>query len=176
MHSDKTIIERLSEAAHSDDLSHRERICDVDYLAALGMAGATHRHGSALLDLELTLTPGAELEALKRTTEIVRKTSHKRGWPLTAMQAKHIAKTALRHYLKPACECCKGRGMLGLDRDAAGKAQRVRVCDACSGSGRAPLPMRYQREIRAALEVMERQRHEAGVAVRRKMRVRAEVE
>lgn len=176
MHSDKTIIERLTQAAHSDDLSHQEHICDVDYLAALGMAGTTHRHGSALLDLDLTLTPGAALEALKRTAEIVRKTSHKRGWPLTSSQTKHIAKATLRYYLKPACECCKGRGMLGLDRDAAGKAQRVRVCDTCSGSGRAPLPIRYQREIRAALEVMERQRHEVGVAVRRKMRVRVGVE
>jgi len=173
----KTILERLAEAAHSGDLSHKPRTCDVDYLTALGAAGARNRHGSALLDLDLTLEAGAMLEALKRTTEIVRQVCAKRGWPLTPMQTKHIAKDALRHYLKPACSACKGRGMLGVERDLPPEQRgRIRPCDACGGSGKEPLPRRYQRELRAVLAVMEQQRHNAGAGVRRKMRVRADVE
>jgi post-segregation antitoxin (ccd killing protein) len=83
---------------------------------------------------------------------------------------------ALRHYLKPACGHCKGRGMLGLDRDQAGKAERVRPCDKCGGSGKAPLPVKYHREIREVLHVMEERRSAVGRRVRRKMRVRAEVD
>lgn len=177
MHSDKTVIERLSEAVHSDDLSHRHRVCDVDYIAALGAAGVRNRHGTALLDLDLTLTPGAALEALKRTTEIVRRVCQQRHWPLSPMKTKQVAKEALRYYLKPACGCCKGRGMLGLDRDVPPELkERIRPCDACSGTGKAPLPRQYQREIRAALAVMDQERHNAGAGVRRKMRMRADVE
>ena len=177
MNDNKTILERLSEAAHSGDLSHKARRCDVDYLTALGASGARNRHGSALLDLDMTLKAGAMLEALKRTTEIVRQVCTRRGWPLSPMQTRHIAKDALRHYLKPACGACKGRGMLGVELDLPPEQRgRIRPCDACGGSGKAPLPRRHQRELRAVLAVMEHERHNAEARVRRKMRVRADVE
>lgn len=176
MHSDKTVLERLSEAMTSDDLSHREKTCDIDYVGALGMAGTGDRQGAAIMDLDLTLSAGAAYEAFKATAELVRHIGQRRGWVLTPIKTRRIAEGALRHYLKPTCGCCKGRGLLGLDRDQAGKAERVRPCDKCGGSGRAPLPAKYQREIREVLYLMEQRRYTVGQKVRRKMRVRAEVE
>lgn len=176
MHSDKTVLEHLSQAMTSDDLTHRPTRCDVDFVGALGMAGAHDRQGSAIMDLDLTLSAGAALEAYRATVELVRHIAQRRGWGLTAMKTRRIAEGALRHYLKPACGHCKGRGMLGLDRDQAGKAERVRPCDKCGGSGKAPLPVKYHREIREVLHVMEERRSAVGRRVRRKMRVRAEVE
>ncbi|ANQ85064.1 hypothetical protein dqs_2027 [Azoarcus olearius] len=165
MHSDKSALERLSAAMTPDDLSHKPRACDVDYVGALGMAGTHNRQGA-----------GAAYEAFKATVELVRHIGQRRAWVLTPIKVRRIAEGALRHYLKPACGCCKGRGMLGLDRDQVGKAERVRPCDKCGGTGRAPLPVKNQREIREVLYLMEQRRQTVGQRVRRKMRVRAEVE
>lgn len=176
MKSDVTIIERLSEAAHSSDLSHRHTLCDADWLHGLGMAGQKHRQGSALMDLDLTLSPSAMAEAVKATIQITRRIAEKRGWSMHALKARRIATEAVRHYLKPTCGCCSGRGMVGIDRDKPGKAQRVRPCPECGGSGRRPLPKREQREIREVLYVMEEARRRVGGAVRRAMSSRADVE
>lgn len=176
MHADRTVLERLSSAMTSDDLSHKEKVCDVDYVAALGMAGAHDRHGAAILDLDLTLSPGSGYQAFKAVVEIVRHIAQRREWSLTPIKTRRIAEGALRHYLKPACGCCKGRGLLGLDRDSPEKAERVRPCDKCGGSGKEPLPVKYQREIREVLYTMEYKRHATGQRVRRKMRMRAAVE
>ena len=50
----RSVLERLSEAKTSTDLSHRPTRCDVDYVAALGAAGIKHPAGSAILDADLT--------------------------------------------------------------------------------------------------------------------------
>ena len=53
----RSVLERLSEAKTSTDLSHRPTRCDVDYVAALGAAGIKHPAGSAILDADLTRDP-----------------------------------------------------------------------------------------------------------------------
>lgn len=176
MHNDVTILERLAEATHSSDLSHKTRCSDIDYIHALGFAGQRHRQGSALMDLDLTLSPAAMAEAAAAALQITRRVAEKRGWALHPRSARRIATEALRHYVNPACTCCKGRGMTGLDRDQPGKAERVRPCQACGGSGRQPLQRQHQREIREVLYVMEDRRRKVGAAVRRAMQVRGEIE
>ena len=56
---ERTVLERLSEAKVSSDLSHRHGRCDVDYVGALGAAGINHPTGSALLDADLTQSSAA---------------------------------------------------------------------------------------------------------------------
>ena len=175
MDKNKTVMERLAEAIHSGDLSHREQICDVDYVNALGMAARRHRHGAALLELDLSLSATAVPAALKASTDIVRRVADRHGWSMTPMKARRIGMEALRYYLRPACEGCRGRGVVGVERGQP-ETWHPRPCSACSGSGRRPLPVKYQREIRAVLYVMESERRAVGAVVRKKMRIRARVE
>lgn len=82
---------------------------------------------------------------------------------------------ALRMYLRPSCEPCKGRGMLGVDRSDPGGG-RPRPCPTCGGDGRAVPYRKQERYVRAVLAVMERARREFGGAVRRKMAMKGEIE
>ena len=165
----RSIIERLSQARVSDDLSHRATLADVDYLAGLGMAAMRKRAGAALLDLELTLESAKVGPALRETQAITRATARRLGWNITPAKIRRIATEALRHYLKTPCSICHGRGQLGVERDKPREAGRVRGCNACNGTGERKLPVQYQREIRIVLYAMERSREEIGGAVRKKM-------
>ncbi len=175
MDTEKTVIERLSEAMVSDDLSHRHTICDADYVAALGMSGINDRDGAALLDLDLTLSRGSVADAMEAARRITRSCGAKHRWIMTPPKVRKIAEGAMRAYLKPACSGCRGRGFVGLDRDTT-EVQRVSVCHACGGTGKAPLPAKYRREITEVLARMEQHRHEVGARVRKKMRMRGDVE
>lgn len=129
-----TVLERLSEAVVSDDLSHRRTRCDIDWIAALGFAGAHERQGSALLDLDLTLEPAAVAEAIKATMQITRRIAETRGWPvLHVTRLRRIASEALSHYLRPTCGCCKGRGMVGVE---CLPEESLQTCKHCKGTGR----------------------------------------
>ena len=109
MHSEKTVIERLSEAMVSDDLSHRHTICDADYVAALGMSGIKDRDGAALLDLDLTLSRGSVADAMEAAKRITRACGAKHRWVMTPPKIRKIAEGAIRAYLKPACSGCRSR-------------------------------------------------------------------
>lgn len=179
--SHKTVLERLSEASVSDDLSHSvRRITDVDCIGALGMAGAgrSQADGSALMRLDLTLDRQSLGPAIRAAQSITRRIGLHHGWQLTPRKIRVIASEALAQYLHAVCRTCSGRGMVGVDRDKAGKEQRPRPCPTCSGSNssKRPLPQRYQREIRAVLYEMEKSRREVGASVRKRLRVRADVE
>lgn len=141
-----TILERLSEAVVSDDLTHRSSRCDVDWIGALGMAGIHNRQGAALLDLDLSLDPQAVPDALRAAMQITMRTAKKRGWAMHPLKARRVASEALSHYLRPACGCCKGRGMVGVEQlpeeiaspcsrcKGTGKLGR-KTCPACYGKG-----------------------------------------
>lgn len=164
----QSIIERLSQARVSDDLSHRATVADVDYLAGMGMASIRKRAGAALLDLELTLEAAKVGPALRETQAIARASARRLGWNAPPAKIRRIATEALRHYLKTPCSVCHGRGQLGVERDKPHEG-RVRGCSACNGTGERRLPIKYQREIRIVLYAMERAREEIGGAVRKKM-------
>ena len=217
MIEERTVLERLSGAMVSTDLTHKERICDVDHVGALGMAGRQHGIGSALLRLDLTHDADAVHGAMRATEAIVRKLGQSRAWALSTGKVRRIANDALRIYVEPTCRCCKGRGVLGVDRSAeshlttcktckgAGrvpkpnmnhmllpcqdccgkgkisavekpKAEKVKPCGECSGSGKRQLPIRHRKEIQATLASMEAMRRQIGSAVRRVMKIKADVE
>lgn len=177
MSNDTSILERCARAVHSDDLSHRAKLCDVDYVHGLGMAGQTHQQGTALLDLHMTLDRSAAAGAMEVALQVTRDVARKRGWAMTQMRTRRVAGEALALYLNPACAPCKGRGMLGLDRDKPQQgAERARPCPTCGGSGKRPLPLKHRREIGAVLHVMEGRRHAAMEQVRKVMRSSSPVE
>ena len=164
----KTILESLSQAVHSTDLSHRETLCQVDYIHGLGMAGQKSAQGTALLDLHMTLSSEGAVNAMKVAQEIVREVAKRRGWPMTPMKVRKVAGEALALYLRPACAPCKGRGMLNMDMDKPG-SYHPKPCPTCTGSGKRPVPLKNRREITAALYVMEDRMQSALQHVRRAM-------
>ena len=172
---DASVLERLARAAHSDDLSHRPTLCDVDFLHGLGMVGQRMQQGTALLDLDMTLEPDAAREAMRVALEITREAARRRGWPMTALKARKISSEALALYLRPACPPCKGRGMLNMDMDKPG-CYRPKPCPTCGGSGKKPVPLKHRREITEVLYVMEARRTAAMNGVRKVMRVRGSTE
>lgn len=139
MIEERTVIERLSGAMVSSDLSHKERICDVDHVGALGMAGRQHGIGSALLRLDLTHDTEAVRGAHAATEAIVRKLGASRSWALTPNKVKRVANEALRIYVDPTCRCCNGRGVLGVERQAD---SHLDTCKRCKGAGRIAKDLR----------------------------------
>lgn len=175
MHSDKTLLQRLAEAKQSLDLSHEHHLCDVDYLHGAGSAAKAHSTGHALMQLDLTLSKAAVGPALQEAMIVTREVAKRRGWSLTPIKLRRIATQALRYYLNPSCDHCKGRGMLGVDRSDP-DGGRPRACPVCGCSGRAPFPPKNSRETREVLYVLERARFDFGARMRRDMRVTPEVE
>jgi len=215
---ERSVMERLSEAKTSSDLSHKHTRCDVDYVAALGAAGIHHPTGSALLDADLSQSADTIVRAYRAAEQIVRMIGARRNWLMTGPKLRAIATAAIRLYMAPACPCCKGRGFTGVETiseeglkdcpDCKGEGYTYRptahsnlrepcstcegkgkvatkakpqtyapkACAECHGSGKRKVPARYNREIRDVLAVMESRRRAAGVAVRKQMGVRAEIE
>lgn len=220
---ERSVMERLSEAKTSSDLSHKHTRCDVDYVAALGAAGIHRPTGSALLDADLTQSADTIVRAYRAAEQIVKMIGARRNWLMTGPKLRAIATAAIRLYMAPACPCCKGRGFTGVetiseeglkdcpDCKGAGYTYRhvglaahgnkplrepcgtcegkgkvatrakpqtyaPKACAECHGSGKRKVPARYNREIRDVLAVMESRRRAAGVAVRKQMGVRAEIE
>lgn len=170
MSEQRTIHERLSAAAVSDDLSQNaERVADVDYLTAAGVAGSRHSLGSAVLRLDLTQDRNDLGPAIIAVMKLVGEIGAQRGWPMHALKRRRIAYAVLLHYLSPACPECKGRGMVGMDRDKPGE-YKPRVCNSCGGSGKRPIQRKHQREIREVLHVLDRRRDVIEGTIRKLMR------
>lgn len=165
-----TVLDRLAAAVHSDDLSHRKGLCDIDHIHALGMAGQRQRHGTALLDLHMTLGREDAAEALKAAMQITRDVARRRGWPMTPLKTRRVAGEALTHYLRPTCAPCKGRGVIHADMDKPGQ-YHPKACPTCAGSGKKPLPLKNRREISEVLYVMEDRLRSAMEHVRRALRM-----
>lgn len=217
---ERTVLERLSEAKVSSDLSHRHGRCDVDYVGALGAAGINHPTGSALLDADLTQSSDTLTRAYKAAEQIVKLRAARNHWLMTPQKLRRIAMDAFRLYMAPACPVCKGRGYTGVEtaaeeslvdcpdckgegvtyhaiegrekpvarpcetchgkgkvtQKAKPKTYAPRPCAECGGSGKRKIPAKYSKEIRDVLAVMESRRRTAGLAVRKQMGVKAEVE
>lgn len=157
--------ERLGRAIHSSDLAHRSgRTTDVDMVGALGAAGIHHRHGAAILQMDMTLKPSDVSDAMREALAIVRDVVKRNRWPMPApKQAREIASQALAHYLNPACPMCSGRGVIYAPQ------QSVRPCLVCGSSGRKPLRSRNEREVKAVLAAFDRLREGAVSGVNRQL-------
>lgn len=175
MSDEATVLQRLSEASHSSDLSHRPTRCDVDWLHGAGLAAQRQRLGHALLTLDRTLDAQDIPAALNATIILVRHLAARHCWPMHQLKARRIAVEVLKMYISPACPACLGRGATGVDRHVPSE-YRPRTCMHCDGSGKRPAPLKHRREIREALYHMNQRRHEVGAAVRRAMGVRGDVE
>ena len=155
----QSTAERIGRAIHSSDLGHdARRTTDADVLAALGGAGIKHRHGAAILQLDMTLRADDLRDAEREAKGIARDVAWRNGWAIPSPKdLSAIARQALEHYVSPACPHCLGRGMLY----EAG--QSVRACLKCDATGRKPLRTRFEREVRAVLAAFDRLR-EATIA------------
>lgn len=170
-----TILEKLSIDTRARDLRHRRGRCSIDTIGARGL-GAGSDPGDALLDLHLTLD-ASDIPAAKRAAyAVTRECAQRNGWNLVHHRLRNIAHAALKHYLRPACSACHGRGMLGVTRDLADKPERPRPCPKCHGTGEQPLPLQNGREIREVVSRMEAARRRAGQRVRKALGLRADVE
>lgn len=176
MQNEKTVVEHMSSASRSSDLTHRPRRGDVDWLHAKGKAGVRTGSGADILAYDLTLDRKDFVVALKSVMSDVRALAARHGWPMHPLKCKNIAVAALRLYSHPACPTCSGRGMLGVERYSVTESYSPRPCGDCQGSGKRPIPRKHQREIRETLWVLTSRRHEAAQAVRRAMGVRAQAE
>jgi len=106
MTTDKTTSDHLAEAMQSHDLSAGH---DVDYLTALGMAGANKRRASAVFRLVNSLDVSSYRDALSETVRLVRKLNAKNGWTLQPKAQNKLAKIALDYFFCPICPACQGR-------------------------------------------------------------------
>ena len=213
---ERSVMERLSEAKTSSDLSHKHTRCDVDYVAALGAAGIHRPTGSALLDADLSQSADTIVRAYRAAEQIVRMIGVRRNWLMTGPKLRITATAAIRLYMAPRapaaragvrrrkrspkkaedcpgcngegytyrhashgdlrepCSTCEGKGKVATK--AKPQAYAPKACAECHGSGKRKVPARYNREIRDVLAVMESRRRAAGVAVRKQMGVREEIE
>lgn len=175
MSDEATILQRLSEASHSSDLSHRHTRCDADWLHGAGMAAQRQKLGHALLTLDRTMDAQDIPAALNATVILIRQLAARYRWPMHPLKARRIAVEVLKMYISPACPACLGRGATGVDRNVPAE-YNPRTCMRCDGTGKRQPPLKHRREIREALYVMNQRRHEVGAAVRRAMGVRGDVE
>ena len=72
------------------------------------------------------------------------------------------------------CPTCNGKRYVKKPPEPTHYAPKV--CSHCRGSGKRPVPAQYNREIRDVLAIMESKRRAAGLAVKRQMGSRMEVE
>lgn len=143
------VKEKLAHAMHSHDLSHKEQPCDVDKLAAVGMAGVASPIIVELLALKYAGDHRAYRPALDRVTEQARLMSARRDWRAHDLELRLLAKSVLDDWLAPNCRTCNGMGFRKLP-DAP--TLEARPCPACHGTGRQPLRMPRKLASRAGWE------------------------
>lgn len=76
--------------------------------------------------------------------------------------------------LATPCPTCNGKRYVKKQAEPTHYAPKV--CGQCRGTGKQPVPAQYSREIRDVLAIMESKRRAAGLAVKRQMGSRMEVE
>lgn len=171
MTDDKTVIERMSTASVSGNLKHRETLCDVDVLQAMGIAGRRQPLEHALMRLDLTQDRRDIPKAITATMDLVATIARAKGWPMHVLKRRQIATAVLVQYLNPACPTCHGRGMIGVERDKP-EAYSPKPCPVCAGSGQRQLPDKHQREIRHILALMQSRQDVVGGIVRKVLEYR----
>lgn len=129
------LIESLGRSVTSAHLDHREGRCDIDRVAALGMAGRRARIGALYIRLHAGQDGHAAGPLLAELAQSIRlRLRVPYSWRLA------VARQALAEVMFAACQTCSGRGHV-----TAGNGVR-HDCQACGGHRVA----HYSDESRAA--------------------------
>lgn len=149
-----SVIERLSSALHSSDLTfdadHRG---DLDYVVAAGIAAS--RHGSValpMLHVHYAGRPSDLNAAFHAVLGLVKRFNAKRNWRLNGRSMQVVALHALSHHVDPTCKHCHGRKFETMD-DAP--MLSAKVCRHCHGTGRRQVQKKHRDQISHVIAALE---------------------
>lgn len=135
---------RLARAYHSADLSHKAGPCDVDKLAAIGMATIGEPLQAELMRLRFDNDVHAYRPALAHLTQRVWQMSQRHDWQAIHHHCALLARAVLDYWIAPQCRACNG---LGFRKAVGAPTLEARACPECQSSGMAKV--RLPRALRA---------------------------
>ena len=161
-----TVEERLAQAFESSDLAHSDnRLKDVDFLTALGIAGASSGY-SAIVRLNLALDGASIHEALRETRALTGRMARKRGWVLNSRKLHRVAVLALDLHIRPACPVCHGTKYQGVEVGCVGVPK---PCAKCGATGLRKLHGALSSEANAVAAMLGNLTYETVERVRKLM-------
>lgn len=145
-----SVLKMLARAETSSDLQHHEHFCDVNVLAAAGMASAV---SPAYLSLY-------RLKYISDIKELATGKSVFINWMRRAMlnrridakDASRLGTQALHYWLNGVCPACEGRG-----RNVVPGTPSLsdKPCQRCDGTGAEPMRWRDD-DLKVVRDVLER--------------------
>lgn len=147
-------FERLSTALNSSDLTFdADHRTDLDFVAALGIAGSRHSAvASPLMRVHLAGRPDDLNAAFRAVLALVKRFNAKRNWRLAGTATQAVALHALSHHVDPVCPHCHGRKFELQDNSPV---LSTKACKACHGTGRRPVQKKYRDQISAVIAALE---------------------
>lgn len=147
-------LERLSTAISSSDLTfdpnHRT---DLDYIAAMGIAGLRHSAvAGPMMRLHLASSPAALRTAYESVLGLVKRLNIKKNWRLAGHSMHAVALNALSHHVDPTCPHCQGRKFELLE---GSPTLSTKICRHCHGTGRRPVQKKHRDHIEAVIASLE---------------------
>ncbi len=130
------IREKLARASLSGDLKSRDAPCDLDKVAAAGLAGIGESLGVMLFRLKYANESRLYQEVRTHLILFAQAESKRRRWNEKAMNVGRLVKTVLDVWLIEACIACEGRGYSVL---LGAPVLSDQPCPACGGRGRMAL-------------------------------------
>jgi hypothetical protein len=148
------VTDRLASAMVSSNLAwDRNNIRDVDYIAALGMAGVNNRTASVLYRMLHVGDAGSVRDARIELMKLIRRQALRQGWPIKhADQYRSLANEVLTFAINPRCPHCHGQR---FQKRPGTPYLSSTPCQACKGSGLRQTKNRFVRMVMAELDFAE---------------------
>lgn len=170
-----TVRERVARAHESSDLSHKPHACDVDKLAAVGMASVGRPIAVDLMRLRYSNDRHAYRPALDLLVAEAERRAARQNWCANDLEIRLLCKSVLDDWIAPNCRTCSG---LGFRRMPDAPTLEPRPCPTCHGTGRRPflLPRklasrpRWERRWRDLSHWLMQTEEAAAASVKKKLR------
>lgn len=139
------VSEMMGSALSSGDLSPKLGPCGLDKVMALGLLGMRDKMADAVFRLKYRPSLVSYQDTLKVVEDLARRLDRAENWRMQP-RIPTMAKAVLDYWLDDICEVCGARKadverMGGTARKITGTpALEDAPCQACSGSGKRPLP------------------------------------
>lgn len=127
--------EKIAHAHESSDLTHRDRACDVDKLAAVGMAAARRPIAVELMRLKYSNDAHSYRPAMELLVEECERRAARQNWCANPLEIRLLCRSVLDDWIAPGCRTCNG---LGFRKLPEAPTLEARPCPACHGTGRRP--------------------------------------
>lgn len=146
--------DRLASAMASGNLAwDTERVRDVDYIAALGMAGIHHKTASAIYRMLHSGDRASCNAAAVEIVKLIRRMACRQGWSLKPHKFAQLAHETLAFALAPRCPACLGRKYEPMP---GSPCLSDRPCQHCRGTGlRRTDGVPYLKDVLAEIERAE---------------------